>query len=103
LRHQREVDGVMSEKWTFLSHHAHVLIALDRNPDARIDELAEILNLTSRSVVNVLNDLVEGNYLTKTKVGRRNSYQINRDAALRHSTSAEKRVGHLIDSLGRLH
>ncbi len=93
----------MSAKWTFLSHHAHVLIALDRNPDARIDELAEILNLTSRSVVNVLHDLVDGKYLTKTKVGRRNNYQINRDAALRHQTSAEKSVGDLIDSLGKFH
>jgi DNA-binding MarR family transcriptional regulator len=91
----------MSAKWTFLSHHAHVLIAIDRNPDARIDELAVILNLTSRSVVNVLSDLVEGQYLTKTKIGRRNNYQINREAALRHATSAEKSVGDLIDSLGK--
>lgn len=93
----------MSAKWTFLSHHAHVLIALDRNPDARIGELAEILNLTSRSVVNVLNDLVEGQYLTKSRVGRRNNYQINREAALRHATSAEKSVGDLIASLGQFH
>lgn len=50
----------MSANWTFLSHHAHVLIALDQNPDARIEELAKILTLTTRSVVNVLNDLVEG-------------------------------------------
>lgn len=93
----------MSGNWTFLSHQAHVLIALDRNPDARIDELATILNLTSRSVVNVLNDLVEGQYLTKSKIGRRNNYQINRGAALRHATSAEKSVGDLIDSLGKFH
>lgn len=93
----------MSANWTFLSHHAHVLIALDQNPDARIEELAKILNLTTRSVVNVLNDLVEGQYLTKTWVGRRNQYQINREADLRRATSAEKSVGDLSDSLGRFH
>ena len=37
----------MTKKWTFLSHHAHVLIALDRQADAKIDELAAILCIVS--------------------------------------------------------
>lgn len=87
--------------WTFLGHHAHVLIALDKNPDYKIDELAEILGVTTRSVVNVLQDLVEGGYLTKTKHGRRNSYKINRSAPLRHLTSQDRTVGDLIEYLGK--
>ena len=93
----------MTKKWTFLSHHAHVLIALDRQADAKIDELAQILGITSRSVVNVLNDLVAGGYLSKTKVGRRNEYSINKSAKLRHATSGDKKVGDLISSLGEFH
>lgn len=93
----------MSKQWTFLSHHAHVLIALDRAADSKIDELAQILGLTPRSVVNVLNDLVDGGYLTKTKVGRRNLYSINKEAELRHATSGQKKVGDLISSLGAFH
>jgi DNA-binding MarR family transcriptional regulator len=92
----------MSKQWTFLSHHAHVLIALDRASDSKIDELAQILGITPRSVVNVLNDLVEGGYLTKSKVGRRNHYAINKKAKLRHATSGQKKVGDLIASLGEL-
>ena len=87
--------------WTFLGHHAHVLIALDKNPDFKIDELAEILGVTTRSVVNVLQDLVEGGYLTKSKHGRRNSYKINRSAPLRHLTSRDRTVGDLIEYLGK--
>jgi len=93
----------MTKKWTFLSHHAHILIALDRDPDTKIEELSGILGVTPRSVVNVLNDLVEGGYLSKSKIGRRNHYRINKDAFLRHSTSAQKRVGDLISSLGQFH
>jgi DNA-binding MarR family transcriptional regulator len=93
----------MTKKWTFLSHHAHVLIALDREADTKIDELAGILGVTSRSVVNVLNDLVEGGYLTKSKLGRRNHYSINKNAKLRHATSGQKSVGDLISSLGEFH
>lgn len=91
----------MSKSWTFLSHHAHILIALDRDPDLTIDRLAEILGLTSRSVVNVLNDLVGDGYLSKSKDGRNNHYTINRNAALRHETSQGRNVGDLIESLGK--
>jgi predicted transcriptional regulator len=92
---------VSRSSWTFLGHHAHVLIALDKNPDFKIDELAEILGVTTRSVVNVLQDLVEGGYLTKSKHGRRNSYKINRSAPLRHLTSRDRTVGDLIEYLGK--
>lgn len=91
----------MRENWTFLGHHAHVLIALDRNPDFKIDQLAEILGVTTRSVVNVLQDLVEGGYLNKTKAGRRNHYEINLKAPLRHHTSQGRTVGDLIEYLGK--
>ncbi len=91
----------MSKKWTFLGHHAHVLIAIDANPDYKIEELAQILGITTRSVVNVLNDLVEGGYLNKSKDGRRNHYEINRSQPLRHLTSANKTVGDLIEYLGK--
>lgn len=89
------------KSWTFLGHHAHVLIALDRNPDYTIDELGEILGVTTRSVVNVLSDLVDGGYLEKVKSGRRNHYEINRGAPLRHLTSQDRTVGDLISHLGK--
>lgn len=92
----------MSSRWTFLSHHAHVLIALEREPDSTIDRLALVLGITSRSVVNVLNDLVSEGYLTKSRDGRKNHYDINHQAPLRHSTSSGKNVGDLIQSLGKL-
>jgi predicted transcriptional regulator len=91
----------MSDKWTFLGHHAHVLIALDQKPDYKIEQLSEILGVTTRSVVNVLNDLVDGGYLTKIRSGRRNHYEINRSAPLRHLTSRDRTVGDLIEYLGK--
>jgi hypothetical protein len=52
-------------------------------------------------VVNVLNDLVDGGYLTKIRSGRRNHYEINRSAPLRHLTSRDRTVGDLIEYLGK--
>jgi len=92
----------MSSKWTFLSHHAHVLIALSNNPELTMDELARIGGITTRSVVNVLNDLVDAGYLAKERSGRKNHYTINLDSPLRHQTSADRKVGDLIGALGQV-
>ena len=90
----------MSEHWTFLSHHAHVLLALTQNPNLTIDDLAKVTGLTTRSIVNILKELEDGGYLTKTKEGRNNRYKINLSAKLRHPTSSGHTVGELIKALG---
>ena len=92
----------MSHDWTFLSHQAHVLLALSENPDLTMDQLAEVTGLTTRSVVNVLGDLVDGGYLEKEKSGRNNHYTIVLQAPLRHETSPGRTVGELIQALGRV-
>jgi len=85
-----------------LSHHAHVLILLANNNDETIDNLAHQAGITSRSVTSILRDLVEAGYITKTKIGRRNHYDIITEGPLRHPTSAHRTVGDLIESLGSL-
>ena len=92
----------MSSNWTFLSHHAHVLLALSQNPELTIDQLASVVALTPRSVANVLKDLELEGYLSKEKVGRNNRYQIHSEAKLRHQTSSGHSVGELIAALGKL-
>jgi DNA-binding MarR family transcriptional regulator len=92
----------MSKGWTFLSHHAHVLIVLAHNSDETIDNVAASAGITARSVTSILGDLIEAGYITKTKVGRRNHYVINTGGPLRHPTSAHKTVGDLIHALGSL-
>jgi DNA-binding MarR family transcriptional regulator len=92
----------MSKHWTFLSHHAHVLLALTDDPNLTIEELAKVAGLTTRSIVNVLRDLEDGGYLNKSKEGRNNRYEINLSAKLRHSTSGDHTVGELIEALGSI-
>jgi predicted ArsR family transcriptional regulator len=92
----------MSGQWTFLSHHGHVLVLLARTPDATIDNLATEVGITSRSVVSVLKDLHDDGYISKKKMGRRNHYDINSEAPLRHPTNDHHTVGELIRTLGAM-
>jgi DNA-binding MarR family transcriptional regulator len=96
------LEAKVGKDWTLLSHHAHILIALSRDPDYTFDQMAAILGITARTVSNLINDLVDEGYISKSRDGRNNHYEINRDAPLRHTTSQGKTVGQLIAALGEL-
>lgn len=88
---------VSSDRWTFLSNHGHVVVALARNPDARMRDVAEAVEITERAVQQIVHDLVEQGYLEKMKVGRRNRYTVARDAHLRHQQVSRITLGEFLD------
>ncbi|CAB4599534.1 MAG: helix-turn-helix transcriptional regulator [Actinomycetes bacterium] len=92
----------MSERpsWTFLSNHGHVLMCLAQDPDARLRDIAERVGITERTVFGIVENLQEAGIVVREKVGRRNSYRINRDIHLRHQIESAHTVGDLIDLLG---
>lgn len=83
--------------WTFLSNHGHVLVALSRDPAARIREIAAVVGITERAAQAILKDLEVAGYVTKEKVGRRNAYSLNTELRLRHPAEAETSVRDLLD------
>ncbi len=85
--------------WTFLSNHAHVLLCLAADPDQTLPVIAEQVGITTRAVQLILGDLVDGGYVERTKVGRRNHYRVNPDGHLRHPLEAHHRVADLIEAL----
>lgn len=85
--------------WTFLTNHAHVLIAISHDPELRQRDIAHVVGITPGAVVRILHDLEENGYVTAERIGRRNRYQINRTVKLRHPLESEHAVGDLIDSL----
>ena len=89
--------------WTFLSNHAHVLVCLDRNPEALLREVAVDVGVTERTANSIVGDLVEAGVLVVTKVGRRNRYRIDRTARLRHPLEDSNTVGDLLDGVSRHH
>ena len=85
--------------WVFLSNHAHVLLCVAREPDARARDIAEQVGITERAAQRILSDLVADGYLEKTKVGRRNRYEVNRRGRLRHPVFQDLEIGPLLDLL----
>ena len=86
-------------KWTFLSNHAHILLILHKDPDARIRDIAEQVDITQRAVQRILKDLVDEEYVQADRVGRRNHYRLNRKALLRHPLESGTPIGKLLSVL----
>ena len=59
--------------WTILSNHGHVLLCLDRDPEMRLRDVADMVGITERAVQKIVADLEDSELLTRTKVGRCNS------------------------------
>ncbi len=76
-----------------------MLIEVARAPDATVRDLAERAGLTERQAHRVLGDLVEGGYVDRQRVGRRNRYRINQDAPMRHPSVSTHRIGEVLEIL----
>jgi len=85
--------------WTFLTNHAHVLLAIACNPEARMRDIAAVVGITERAAQRIVADLEAGQYLSHQKVGRRNRYQIHGNRPLRHPLEQDHEVGDLVKVL----
>lgn len=88
-----------SGTWVFLTNHAHVLLSIARDPQARARDIAERVGITERATQRILAELIAGGYVTRNKVGRRNHYKINVDGHLRHPLFRDLSIGPLIEVL----
>ena len=82
--------------WTFLTNHAHVLLAIAAEPELRIRDVAERVGITERATQRILADLVTAGYLEAIRVGRRNHYRIHDELPLRHPAEQHHRIGELL-------
>ena len=85
--------------WTFLTNHAHVMVALSRDPDLRQRDLSYVVGITPGAVQRILDDLEQAGFLRRQKVGRRNHYDILDRIPMRHPLEGQHTVGELLDLL----
>jgi DNA-binding IclR family transcriptional regulator len=89
-------EGRSDQGWTFVTSHFLVLLCVAEDPSIRIADVAKRVGITERSVQGILSDLVDQGYVTRTRVGRRNHYKIDRQMPLRHLETQHHRLGELL-------
>lgn len=85
--------------WTFLTNHAHVLLCVVRDPEARLRDVADMVGITERAAQRIVADLVEAGYLERTRQGRGNRYRLHPDVPLRHPMDRDTAIGQLVTLL----
>lgn len=86
--------------WTFLTNHAHVLVAITRQPELRQREIAELVGVTEGAVQRILHELEADGYVHRERLGRRNRYHVHPDRPLRHRLEHPHTVGEILASVG---
>jgi DNA-binding IclR family transcriptional regulator len=84
------------QAWTYLSNHAHVLIAVAKDPEARVRDLAALVGITERAVLQILSDLEAAGAIVRHRLGRRTRYDIHPHVALRHPLEAHREVADIL-------
>lgn len=85
--------------WRFVTNHTQVLLCISRDGNVRMRDVAERVGITERAAQRIVADLIEAGYVQRERVGRRNSYSIDRRAKMRHPAQVNQEVGDLLDLL----
>ncbi len=70
--------------WVFFTTYWLVLLVIAREPNCRIREIAALVGITERRAQSIVHELEAEGYVKVQKRGRRNAYELNDDATLRH-------------------
>ena len=92
----KSTSGNADHAWRFVTNHAHVLQCLADDPDARLRDVSATIGITERAASGIVRDLERAGYLTKTRNGRRNRYEIHGELPLRHPRHRHHTVGDLL-------
>ena len=84
-------------QWSFFSNHACVIVLLAREPNQSLRKVAATIGSTERAVQRIVSELEAANYLIRGRVGRQNTYQINRDSEMRHLLLDNTALSKLLD------
>jgi DNA-binding IclR family transcriptional regulator len=90
-----------TREWTFITTHAQVLLAVARDPELRVREIAKAAEITERYAYQVLSDLQEAGYVHRRRRGRCNRYRVNPDLTLGDPVVEEQSIRGLLRLSGR--
>ncbi len=83
-------------EWSFLTNHARALLCIAHDPDTRLRDIANLLDVTERTAFGIVTDLAQDGYVLKERIGRRTRYQIRAQMPLRESIARERSVGEML-------
>ncbi len=88
-----------NSRWALLTNHGAALLYVARHPNATVREVGDGVGVTERAAARILRDLRAEGYLRATRVGRRNSYEVDMTLPMRHASARHRQVADLLIGL----
>ena len=96
MRFMKSSSEDADHAWRFMTNHAHVLECIAADHSVRLRDIAATVGITERTAAQIVKDLEQAGYLTRTRVGRNNRYEVHDELPLRHPRHRHHTVGELI-------
>jgi len=77
-------QGSERQAWALLTNHGHVLMSIAGEPEIRIREIAARTGITERGAQRIIGDLEAAGFVSHTRVGRRNRYEVDIERTSTH-------------------
>ncbi|MGH2915830.1 MAG: helix-turn-helix transcriptional regulator [Solirubrobacteraceae bacterium] len=85
--------------WSFLTHHAQVLLCLAQDPGIRLRDIGDRVGITERAAHRIVGELAQAGYVSRTRIGRRNRYAVHRSRPIPDKLAREQSIGDLLEVL----
>lgn len=82
-----------------VTNHAVALAHLARDPEIRLRDLAEALDVTERATHRIVCELEEHGYVTRHRNGRCNTYAVHLEQPLEQAIAEGRTLGDLVKLL----
>jgi DNA-binding MarR family transcriptional regulator len=80
-----------------VTNHAAVLLCIAEDPEIRTRDIATKVGITERAAQRIVADLVDEQYVSRKRVGRRNVYAVERGRAMRHRLARHREIGAFLE------
>jgi MarR family len=87
-------------RWSFLTNHAQVLLAIAGDPTIRLREIGAAVGITERAAHRIVGELAAAGYVTRERLGRRNRYTVRPHLPLPDPVARDQNVGDLLTIVG---
>jgi predicted DNA-binding transcriptional regulator len=85
--------------WKFLTNYGLALLCIAGDPGVRLRDIADQLDITERAAHRIVSGLVDSGYVTRERIGRRNSYEVRSDLPIR-TLERDVQLGDLLQIVG---
>jgi DNA-binding MarR family transcriptional regulator len=98
-------SGIGAGPFSLVTNHGRVLACIAADPEARLRDMADSVGITERRAAHIVRDLERAGYLTKSRAGRRNRYEVDGAAKVRtprmHTLTIAQLLALLLQALER--